>query len=272
MTTRVELQIQPFVLSVLSGKGGVGKSLTSVNVAVTLAGMGYNVVLVDADPGFSNCATLLNAPVEYSVADWLAGHCSPEECIQTVGSIRLITAADDPAESRRSVDPLLDGLDRLLHHVAVDADWIIMDTPAGASEITYWALDQSHLGVLMLVDEPASISDVYRLCKHIYRIDPGYPFATIVNRSENVDSGADTRQRFNTVLNYFLKKELPGLGILPESDTIQRAIQTQRPLQSVDPDGPEQREFEFIAENLIGRAGRVPSVGIPVSTPDETTR
>jgi len=255
---------QPFIFTVISGKGGVGKSMTSVNTAEMLGKMGYRVALIDADIGLSNCATLLNEPVVASVSHWIEGKCRLEDLMQDCGSFTLITGSDEPGHEVPG-ELLMDALDQLTLYLSHNHDFIIIDTPAGAGEMTLWGLDKAHLGVIVLVDEPTAISDVYRLCKYVYNIDPAYSFAGIVNFAENEETADSTYQRFNTILNYFLQKQIPYLGFIPASQEIRDAVQQQNPVVRAKPDSSIFHDLEFISQNLIGYASNVskqPSVTV----------
>ncbi|MEX2600497.1 MAG: P-loop NTPase [Balneolaceae bacterium] len=246
---------QPFILAVISGKGGVGKSMTSVNTAESLKRAGYRVALIDADLGLSNCATMMNETVEASVDEWIRGDCSLEELPQNCNGLTLITGSDEPARERFRPELYMDAMDQVILHLAADHDFIIIDTPAGIGEITLWALDRAHLGSILLVDEPTAISDVYRLCKYVYSIDPEYRFGGIVNLAESEKSAGSTHKRFNSILNYFLKKKTGYLGFIPESEMIRHAVKQQRTLFQDDPTSKLLDEFQFIAQNIIGYAG-----------------
>lgn len=244
----------PFIFSVLSGKGGVGKSMTSVNLAEILSSTGYNVALIDADIGLSNCATLLNETVVASVAHWVNGDCSLEDLSHVTDKLTLITGSDSPSHSY-DIEILMDAMDQVILHLGHDHDIVIIDTPAGAGEISLWALDRSELGALVLIDEPTSISDVYRLCKYIYSIDPDYPFATIINQAKNKSTAEDTYQRFNSILKYFLNKELPYLGFIPFSEKVKESVNNQSSLiHSQQANEDILNELEYIAQHLIGLA------------------
>ena len=158
----------PFVCAVISGKGGVGKSMTSINLATMLNDMGYHTAIVDADLGLANCATLFGEPARASVADWINGETTLEELPQLCGEITLVTGADSPEELTMSSDVLMDALDQVVEYLKTTHDYVIIDTPAGAGEMSLWALDAASLGIPVLVDEPAAISDTYRLCKYVY--------------------------------------------------------------------------------------------------------
>lgn len=248
----------PFVLSVISGKGGVGKSMTSVNLSEMLTRIGFRVALIDADIGLSNCATLLNEQVHGSVAGWIRGENGLEDLPQDAGGITLITGSDDPAHHTFDPDLMVDALDQIVSHLSSDYDFIIIDTPAGAGEMTLWALDRAHVGTIILVDEPTAISDIYRLCKYVYSIDPGFNFAAVVNFADDEESAESTCKRFNHILDYFLKKQVNYLGFIPASIAVKNSVKDQQTLLQSNPGDPILDELRFIAENVAGMAGKVP--------------
>lgn len=247
---------RPFILSVISGKGGVGKTMTSVNTAEMLQSIGFRVALIDADIGLSNCSTFFNEQISFSVAHWIRGECGLEDLPHNCGNITLITGSDDPAHHTFDPDLMVDALDQVVTYLAEDHDFIIIDTPAGAGEMTLWGLDRAHVGALILVDEPAAISDVYRLCKYVYGIDPEYTFAGIVNFGEDEESAQSTCGRFNNILDYFIQKKITYLGYIPASIAIKNSVKDQRTLLKSNPGDPILEEFRFIAENIAGLAGK----------------
>jgi flagellar biosynthesis protein FlhG len=245
---------QPFIFAVISGKGGVGKSMASVNTATMLQQMGYKVALLDADIGLANCATLLNEPVSATVSGWIQGTCGLDDLPYYSSGITLVTGANEPGHHHLDANLLMDALDQVTAYLKQDHDFVIIDTPAGAGEMALWALDTSDLGVLVLVDEPTAISDVYRLCKYVFNVDPGYRFASIVNYAEDEESAANTYDRFNTILTYFLQKNTNYLGFIPASEQIRESVQQQKPLIQFDTEEGVLKEFEFIAQNIMAFA------------------
>jgi len=248
----------PFVVSVISGKGGVGKSVASVNTAEMLNAMGFRVALVDADLGLSNCSTLLNEQVTESVANWIHGKCGLEDLPQDSDGITLVTASDDPAHHTFEPDLMVDALDQVLAYLSPVHDFIIIDTPAGAGEMTLWALDRANVGLIILVDEPTAISDIYRLCKYVYSIDPGYNFAGIVNFADDEESAQSTCARFNNILDYFIQKKVDYLGFIPASIAVKNSVKDQRTLLKSNPGDPILYELRYISENIAGLASKTP--------------
>lgn len=240
-----------YVAAVLSGKGGVGKTMTSINVAVRLSESGYKTAVLDADLGLSNCAAFFNTEPMHTVTDWIGGKCGLENLPQLVNGVTLVTGSSDPSASNIGTEMMMDALDQVTDYLKQTHDFIIIDTPAGAGEMTLWSLDAADTGMLILVDEPAAISDVYRLSKYIYNIDPEYRFAGVVNFADSETSADSTFKRFNTILNYFLKKQIPYFGFIPASKNIKTAISEQRPLHAERGDDKEIKEIEFIAQQVV---------------------
>ena len=247
---------QPFIISVVSGKGGVGKTMTSVNTAEMLESIGFRVALIDADIGLSNCSTFFNEQISFSVSHWIQGECGLEDLPHNCGNITLVTGSDDPANHTFDPDLMIDALDQVVNFLSGDHDFIIIDTPAGVGEMTLWGLDRSNISTLILVDEPAAISDVYRLCKYVYGIDPQYQFAGIMNFAHDEESAQSTYDRFNNILEYFLKKRISYLGYIPASIAIKNSVKDQRTMIKSNPGDPILEEFRYIAENIAGLAGK----------------
>lgn len=253
MREKVNLD-QPYIFTVTSGKGGVGKSMASTHLAEMLGAIGYKTALLDADVGLSNCATMMNESTGYTVTDWIAGDCLLDDLSQTVGSVTLVTASSDPGAMSVDSNTLMNALDQVVLNLMEKHDFIVIDTPAGAGEITLWALDRADTGVLLLVDEPAAISDVYRLCKYVYSMDPTFRFAAIVNFAESDTTAESTYLRFNHILDYFLKKEIRYLGFIPFSGKIRKALSDQRSIFSYDDSRELTTDFTFITQNIVADA------------------
>jgi flagellar biosynthesis protein FlhG len=218
---------QAHIISTSAGKGGVGKSLLSVNLAEMLVSMGHRVALIDADLGLSNCAMLLNESVPGTAHDVATEKISINDIMHiTESGLTLITGSETANYKNDHIYPVLDNVIMRLRY---QCDYIIIDTPAGATEMNLWALDRSDLSLLILVNEPTVISDVYRFCKFIMEIDPSYPFATVVNFAADQDDAEKVAKRFNSITSHFLDREFPHLGHLPLNEKIRESVMLQKP-------------------------------------------
>jgi len=244
-----------FIVATASGKGGVGKTMATVNLAESLTKQGYDVAIIDADLGLSNCAALLNEQVPASALDVLQERSYVSDLFRNTSSgITMVTGADEPDPHIEDWALLYPVLDEIIRKLRINHDFILIDTPAGASDLSLWALDRSDLCTLILADEPTVISDVYRFCKFVMEIDPAYPFATIVNFAEDEADARNTATRFNSVLEHFMGRELPFLGYIHTGDRIRDSISQQTPAVRLYPDSQVSQEFAYIAQTLSGIA------------------
>lgn len=241
-----------FIVSTASGKGGVGKTMATINMAESLAAEGHRVALIDADLELSNCAALMNEQVPATALDVLKEQSYVSDLFQTTESgITLVTGADEPDPHIQDWSLLYPVLDELIRKLRTNHEFILIDTPAGTSDLSLWALDRSDLCTLILADEPTVISDVYRFCKFVMDIDPAYPFATIVNFANDEAGARSTASRFNSILDHFMGRDLPFLGQIPASDKIRDSIKKQVPVTKMYPESIVSQEFRYIAQTLI---------------------
>lgn len=241
-----------FIVATASGKGGVGKTMATVNLAESLTAQGYQVALIDADLGLSNCAALLNERVPASALDVLREQSYVSDLFQTTESgITLITGADEPDPHIQDWSLLYPIMDEIIRKIRTNHDFILIDTPAGTSNLSLWALDRSDLCMLVLADEPTVISDVYRFCKFVMAIDPVYPFATLVNLAADEQKADQTAERFNSIVEHFMDRTFPNLGHISACEEIRESIRQQIPATRLYPESTAKREFQYIARMLV---------------------
>ncbi|MEM1128043.1 MAG: P-loop NTPase [Bacteroidota bacterium] len=243
------------IIAVTGGKGGIGKSVIAVNLAESLAQAGQHVALLDVDLALGNCAILLNEAPAHTVVE-VAEHKAVLRDVphSTENGVTLVQAADGPTlglPPRR----LYHTLDQTLAYLCQTHDVVIIDTPAGVDGPVRWALDRADLGLLVLVGEPAAITDAYRLAKLTWQAAPSYPLAGLVNVAETEAEARSVADRFNRITRHFLEREISYLGWVPFSSQIRRSVQAQRP--AVRAEGAVQRAFREVAAVLS--AGVTPS-------------
>lgn len=238
-------------LAIASGKGGVGKSVVSVNLAETLARHGHSVALIDADVGQGACAVLLNEDPPHTVADLVrldadvdaVGH-------ETAAGITLVQSAREPDAfaSDQQAAVLHLSLDDVLRAVRSTHDFVLIDTPAGTNGTVRWALDRADMGALILVGEPTAIADAYRLAKMIWRIDPTYPLGSIVNFADSADRAHSVTDRFGAITERFTGQQPSHLGWVPFTTAVRTSVQNQTP--AVRHHAPLRQAFDDLASVL----------------------
>ena len=237
------------ILAVVSGKGGVGKSLVSVNLAEILCAEGHRVALVDADFGQGACAVLLNETPEATVLDHLhSGHPAGALYHRTASGLTLVQAVAEPGRAEAYRHRLYQRLDGLLEDLRAEHTYIVIDTPAGTEGPVRWALDRADLGLVVLVGEPTAVADAYRLVKSIWEKDPAYPLGLVVNFAEDEAEAQSIAERFGTITTHFTGQETMYLGGVPFSEAIRQSVRRQQP--AVHDPGPVRDAFRSLARTL----------------------
>lgn len=238
------------VIAVASGKGGVGKSIISVNLAEVLAASDHRTALVDVDFGQGACSILMNEAPAATLLDVVDRNASFEAaCYVTTQGLTLVQGAQHLPASARHAERLYDQLDDALTALRVTHDFIVIDAPAGLDGPVRWALDRADLGILVLVGEPTAVADAYRLAKLIWQADPDYPLGAIVNFSDTADEAQDVARRFEHVTNHFTQRAPSYLGWLPYSPIVRRSVTQQRP--AVRQPGSVRDALQQIAHTIV---------------------
>jgi len=239
-------------IAVTSGKGGVGKTNTAVNLATTLCRLGKRVVLFDADFGLANAHVLLGANPKTTTADFLAGKTSMADTLTVAplglkfisggsGLIELLNL-DNQARYR-----MLAGLSGL----ASDIDYLIVDCPAGASDSTLFFVNAADIALIVLVAEPTSFLDAYALLKAAHLEKGITEFAVMVNMSENSKTAEINFQKFRDIAMRFLDIKLHYVGMIPQSTAIRQSIIQRKPISVSQPKSTLAGNYETLAQKLI---------------------
>lgn len=231
------------VITVTSGKGGVGKSSISTNLAIQLQKMGNRVIILDADFGLANIEVMLGTRPKSNLADLIFKGKSLQEII-TPGplGIGFISGGSGIQElvnltkgQIRTMVEKLDELDEI-------ADIIIVDTGAGISDAILEFVAISSEVLLVVTPDPTSIIDAYALLKTLDKREDFNAKETTIkmisNRVEGVVQGKVLFQKLNTVVNQFLKLKLEYLGLVPQDTYLSRGVMAQNPVSLSYPNSP----------------------------------
>ena len=244
------------VISVTSGKGGVGKTSFSVNLAIQLKKLGKRVVILDADFGLSNVEVMLGIRPQYNLADLIYRDRSIDEII-TAGpmDIGFISGGSGVQElvslNRDNIRLLISRLSRLddLYDV------VIIDTGAGISDAVLEFVLTSPEIMLVVTPEPTSITDAYSLLKAVNRKDAFHPaqknIRILANRVENEAEGMEIYEKLNTVSSKFLNIQLTYIGYILQDRKMSRAVIEQKPISLLEPEGTSSRLIAQIADRII---------------------
>jgi flagellar biosynthesis protein FlhG len=236
------------VIAVTGGKGGVGKTTVAVNLAASLASRGKEVLLLDGDLGLANVDVFLGLTPRLTLADVLAGNCTLEEVvIDAPQGFKVVPAASGIAELAE-LDTLAHlGLVRAFGDLAHKLDVMVVDTAPGIAGSVLQFSQAAQQVLVVICDEPASLTDAYALIKILSRDHGVGKFRVLVNQVLGRGLGQALFQRFERVVTRFLQVELDYVGEIPEDAFLRRAIREQRPVVSAYPGAPASVALKTLA-------------------------
>ncbi|HXY96847.1 MAG TPA: MinD/ParA family protein [Steroidobacteraceae bacterium] len=247
--TRLDGLAQPVqVIAITGGKGGVGKTSVAVNLTVALAALGRRVVLLDGDLGLANADVFLGLSPRYTLAHVISGERTLDEVmVQAPQGFHLIPAAAGAADLAQMGAAEHLGLVRAFSGLATRLDVMIVDTAAGLSHSVMQFSQAAQHVMVVLCDEPASITDAYALIKVLSRHHGVQRFRVLANQIRMPGGGRELFQRFERVAARFLDVTLEYAGEIPDDDCLRRAVRGQRPVLDEYPGSPASRAFKKLA-------------------------
>lgn len=224
------------VVAVTGGKGGVGKTNVSINLSVGLAELGRRVALMDADLGLANVDVLLGLKPQRNLADVLAGECSLADIMVTgPAGVRVIPASSG-VQTMASLSPAEHaGLIHAFSELGEQLDVLIIDTAAGISDSVISFTRASQEVIVVVCDEPSSITDAYALIKLLNRDYGVYRFRVLANMVHTPQEGRNLFAKLTAVTDKFLDVTLQYMGQVPYDENVRKAVQKQKPLLQFAP-------------------------------------
>ena len=240
------------VISVASGKGGVGKTSVSVNLAVAMSRLGMRVLVVDADFGLANVDVMLGATSKYDVSHLLKGEKTLHEIIQLGHEgIRFISGGSGVNDLLNMDEEQLADLLSGIVNLDAPIDFIIIDTGAGINDRIIQLVLASSETIVVITPEPTSILDAYALVKTIVKRDSSHPIHLLINKCENVKEAQRVQEGFIEVVGRHLGKNANPLGILMYDQEVPMSIKRQTPITVSDPGSATSREIMQIARAVL---------------------
>jgi flagellar biosynthesis protein FlhG len=252
--TRLDGLAQPVqVIAITGGKGGVGKTSVAVNLATALARLQKRVVLLDGDLGLANADVFLGLSPRFTLEHVLAGERTLDEVLLTApqGFQLIPAAAGAPKLAHMGVAEHL-GLVRAFGALATRLDILIVDTAAGLSHSVLQFSQAAQQVVVVVCDEPASITDAYAIVKVLSRDHGVKRMRVLANQIRPPGTGRDLFQRFERVTTRFLEVTLEYAGEIPDDDYLRRAIRSQRSVLEEAPGSPAAKAFKKLAAHVDG--------------------
>ncbi len=247
--SRLERLTRPVsVTAVTGGKGGVGKTSVAVNLATALSQRGRRVLLLDGDLGLANADVLLGLSPAYTLAHVISGERTLEEVmVETPQGFQLLPGASGCADLAQLGAEEHLALVRAFSSLPMQLDHLIVDTAPGLSHGVLQFCQAAQHVLVVLCDDPASLTDAYALVKVLSRTHGVRRFLVLANRMQTHRSGAQLFESFARVAARFLDVTLEFAGEIPADEALRRSVREQRTVLEAFPGSPAARALKKLA-------------------------
>ncbi len=240
------------VITVTSGKGGVGKSNFTVNLAISLAKLGRSVVVIDADFGLSNVEVLLGVVPNGNFSEFLFGSKNIEDIItDTSYKIKFISGGSGFIELGKLSEVQLTSIVNSLSYLDNLADYILIDTGAGISDVIINFIKASDETIIITTPEPTSVADAYTLVKSVHEEGFSPDVNVVINRVESDQEGYEIFEKIRMVAKRFLNIELGNYGYIRQCPSLVKAVKLQKPVSTQFPNSNFSRFTLKLAREIM---------------------
>lgn len=240
------------VIAVASGKGGVGKTNFSVNLAIALKELGNNVVVFDADLGLANVDVIIGVVPKHNLYDVIYNNKEIDDIIINGPSGIKVVPGGSGVESLSNLnDEQRKSLSEKFGRLK-DTDILIIDTGAGISKNVISFMAVSDDIIVVTTPEPTSITDAYSLIKVVLKYVPRSKLHVMVNRVSGDREATLTYQRLKSAVKNFLNKDIDYLGFIVDDIKVKKAVMEQTPFKVAYPDSYASKCVDEIASTISG--------------------
>ncbi len=233
------------VVAVTSGKGGVGKTFVSANLAAALAKLGQRVLVLDADLGLANLDVVLNLYPKITLHDVFTGKAKLEEAIiRAPGGFSVLLAGSGMVEYSRLTPEVRDDFLRIMAGLVPHYDVVLLDTGAGISDVVLFAVSLASEVIVVATPEPTSLTDAYATIKVLVGQQKRQTIRMVINQTARLGDGRAITLQLQQVLDRFVTTD-PGrpvklvhMGDIPADPTVRQAIMRRQLLMQASPSCP----------------------------------
>ena len=250
--TTKDFKFNSRLITVASGKGGVGKSNFTLNLAINLASHGKSVAIIDADFGMANIEVLYGKVPSKSLANVLRGENTIEEIItQAPGGISLVSGGSGITDLANLSDSQVEFLMESFVYLDEKYDIILIDTGAGASDKVTSMVKAAGEAIILTTPEPTALTDAYALIKILKTLETIPEMYIVINRTMDKTEGEEIYFKLNRVSHRFLGLDLKLLGYIPDDNHLRKAVRKQEPVSIAFPKSDAAKSIAAIAREIL---------------------
>lgn len=243
-------------IAVTSGKGGVGKTNFSINLAHALIAAGKDVLLMDVDLGMANADILLGTVPPYHLGHFLRGEKDILQIIhRTQHKLKLIAGGSGFVELGNLSADKLQPVVRNLKRLEEEADYLILDTGAGLGDSVMEFVLAADQVVVVTTPEPTALADAYTMIKAMYYRNTKIDVKLVVNQVERPEEGTAVAERIGTTARDFLGMKVEHVGTIPRDPNVWQAVRLKTPFFVGFPGAPASKAVGAAAHRLLNGAG-----------------
>ena len=254
------------VIAVTSGKGGVGKTFVSANLACALAKRGHRVLVMDADFSLANLDVVLNLSPKVTLHDVFTGKAKLEEAIiRAPGGFSVLLAGSGMVEYSRLTPEVRDEFLRIINGLVPHYDVVLLDTGAGISDVVLFAVSLASVVLVVATPEPTSLTDAYATIKVLAGQQKRASIHMVINQTARLGDGRAITSQLQQVLDRFVVSE-PGKGVklvhvadIPADPSVRQAVMRRQLLMQSLPGAPAALAVTQLAAKLEDMV--IPKVG-----------
>ena len=250
------------IIGIASGKGGVGKTTVSVNLAVMLASLGKKVMIFDADLGLANAQLALGCRIPFNFSHVLSGEKTLDEIIvEGPSGVKLVPGASGMQHMASLNEAETAGIIQSFSDVDEDLDYFIVDLAAGLSDTVMTFMRACQHRFIVLKNEPSSIADAYGTIKVMIQEHQLDNISLIPNGVASQNEGERLYGSINSVIQNFLGSRVDYLHSITQDEMVLRSIKAGQPLVSFAPSSIASRDFRALAKVVTSLESDIPMNG-----------
>jgi flagellar biosynthesis protein FlhG len=255
----LEVPLKPLgkVVAVTSGKGGVGKTFVSANLAAALAKRGMRVLVLDADLGLANLDVVLNLYPKTTLHDVFTGKAKLEDAIiKAPGGFSVLLAGSGMVEYSRLTPEVRNEFLNIMTGLVPHYDIVLLDTGAGISDVVLFAVSLASEVIVVATPEPTSLTDAYATIKVLVGQQKRQVIRMVINQTARLGDGRAITVQLQQVLDRFVVTE-PGrpiklvhMGDIPADPTVRQAVMRRQLLVQTAPGCPASLAVTQLAQKI----------------------